>query len=263
MRRTFAWGLALVALAAGASAAPAGAVAPAGAPLAIPLLAAGDSPRLLLAQRAIEREWGPSSDSLYATIDLPGWRSEGLALALSAGVPGTGQYYAGEGSGIYYLVAEIAGWTARTLFRRRGDDLRQDAEGFAGPPDQSGSAWSFQRWAQATGQDPAELERLYQGDPEAFFRTIGADARYLEGWSGNPQDTRSRFLSYRGDSDSALRRARAAEMGLWLNHIVAAVDAMHAARLNNIPLQRNLELRIKSGWGGGHPQVLAAVEARF
>jgi len=59
--------------------------------LALARLAGASHPELIWAQRTIEREWGPSEDSVYVETDVPGWRSEGLALGLSAAVPGLGQ----------------------------------------------------------------------------------------------------------------------------------------------------------------------------
>ena len=67
-------------------------------------------PELWLAQRSIDREWGLSDDSTYATVDVPGWKSEGLAFTMSAVLPGTGQLYVGEDSGWYYMIAEAVLW---------------------------------------------------------------------------------------------------------------------------------------------------------
>jgi len=81
-------------------------------------------PELWLAQRAIDREWGPSDDSTYRTVDVKGWKSEGLALALSSAVPGAGQIYTGEGSGWLYVVGEALGWAGRVITHHRGVQLR-------------------------------------------------------------------------------------------------------------------------------------------
>src|SRR5262245_34774719 len=71
----------------------------------------------LLAQRTIDRQWGLSEDSVYVTVDVPGWKSEALATTLSAIVPGTGQFYTGEGMGWVFVAAEAAGWGGWLWYR--------------------------------------------------------------------------------------------------------------------------------------------------
>ena len=58
-------------------------------------------------------------------------------------------------------------------------------------------------------------------------------------------------------------RARLAGYALWLNHVLAAVDALRAVRLHNLTLQNNLELRLRSSWRGGQPAVVATLVRRF
>ena len=67
----------------------------------------------------------------------------------------------------------------------------------------------------------------------------------------------------RDRSDELANRARWATAGLWLNHAVAAVDALRAARLHNLPIRRNLDLRVESSWRRGEPGVMAIVRRRF
>ena len=57
--------------------------------LALPILTGAQKPELTLAQRVIEREWGPSEDSVYVVVDVPGWREEAYAMGLSAAAPGS------------------------------------------------------------------------------------------------------------------------------------------------------------------------------
>jgi hypothetical protein len=239
------------------------AAAAGGSRLALPILSGAEKPELRLAQRVIEREWGPSEDSVYVIVDVPGWREEAYAMGLSAAAPGLGQVYAGEWRGLWFAVAEAAGWTARTIFRRRGDELRDDAARYAGPPAQAASNWSFARWSAATESDPADLEALYAADREAFYDLIGSDPRYLAGWAGDPSQTRGAFSELRRHSNARLRYARFTGEGLWMNHLAAAIDALRAARLQNLRLQRNLELKVRSGWRDGRPTLSAALERSF
>jgi hypothetical protein len=221
-------------------------------------------PELTLAQRAITRDWGPSDDSTYVEIELPGWKSEGGAMLASALVPGTGHLYVGENTGYLFLLAEAAGWTARTLYRQRADDRRDEGASLAGSPTDPTSTWSATRWAQATGGDPAELIALYHGDRDAFLKRIATDPALLAGWSGSdPTLTRRSLDGLLVEADRAQRRANYAGAALWLNHLIAAADALRAARIRNIPIQRNLEIQLKSQWKSGHPGFRVALAGRF
>lgn len=231
--------------------------------LALPLVGGGESPMLLFAQRAITRRWGPSDDSTYVEIQVPDWRSEGGAMAMSALVPGVGQAYVGEQSAFVYALAEVTGWAARWFYARRADSRRADAESYAGSPADPSSAWSFERWQSATGGDPSELERIYAADRQAFLREIATDPRYLAGWSGNPTATRAGLDDLLAGADRNQQRANVAGAAVWINHLVSAADALRAARIHNLPLRRNLELRLQTGWSGGHPGVTATLERRF
>ncbi len=232
-------------------------------PLAFALLG-DDAPELMLAQRAIERSWGPSDDTLYQEIDIPDWRSEPAALALSAAVPGLGQAYAGDAKrGMWFAAAEIAAWMSHVIYRDRGRELRDEASRYAGNPVEAGSTWSVSRWSEATQSDPAEVERLYSADPEVFFDLIASDPRYLAGWAGDPSASRHTFSELRKNSESRLSTARWAATALWVNHTIAAFDALRAARLHNVPLGKQLDLRVKGDWKNGRPALVASLRRRF
>jgi hypothetical protein len=221
------------------------------------------NPTLILAQRAIERSWGASDDSVYVVHEIPDWRSEGFAIALSSAVPGLGQAYAGEARrGLMFAAAEAAGWIVRQIHAKRGDDLRDQAALFAGTPTDSASAWSFARFAGTTDEE-SEIEALYTVDPDAFYDRIATDPRYASGWGVDHDQQRRSLIDLREISDHRLRMAHYAEVGLWLNHLVAAVDALRSARQHNLPLIPKLGIRVKSGWRSGGPAVTALIERRF
>jgi hypothetical protein len=255
--------LALLASLLAAAAAVAATAPAAGSAFVLPAIAGDSRPTLMLAQRAIDRTWGPSEDTVYTEVHVQDWRSEGLAATASAILPGAGHVYVGENSGYLYALAEASGWVAHTLFHQKAVDRREQAERFAGTPTDASSGWSATRWADATGGDPAEIEALYAADRSAYLRLIASDDRYLAGWSGNTSASRSQFQGLRQSSQEMYRRARYAEMGLWLNHLVSAVDALRIARLHDLPLRRNLDLKLRGSWRGGRPALLAAVERSF
>jgi hypothetical protein len=214
----------------------------------------------LIAQRVIEREWGPSEDSVYKAIDLREWKSEGFALGASAALPGVGELYTGEKSGFLFAIAEVAGWTANLLYRHDARHLRDEAAAVAGAPGDTASGWSAARWSAATGSDPAALERLYAADHEAYWNLIASDPAYASGWRSG--GVSGEFQHLRGNSDDQFGRARMAGVALFLNHVLSAADALKAARLHNLPLQKNLELQLR-GSIGSHGGVMAALERRF
>jgi hypothetical protein len=220
-----------------------------------------ERPELILAQRVIDRDWGPPDDSIYVEVEFPGWKSEPLAAALSAAVPGAGQAYVGEGGAWMYAALEVAGWGGWWWYRHDAGRLRDQAAGVAGVPDDPASGWSFERWAEATQADPAEMAALYQVDREAFFNLIASDTRFLAGWAS--ADARTEFGTLRIRADSRLGRSRVFTTGLWLNHLVAAVNALRAARFHNMPLSRRVGVRIEGGVRRGSPTLALALERKF
>ena len=231
--------------------------------LALALVGGGTTPGLLLAQRTIDREWGPSEDSVYVTVEVHGWRSEAAAMALSAAVPGAGQAYAGSSRAWWFALAEGAGWVARWIYLSGGHRLQDDAEAYAGPPADTTSRWSFDRWERVSNQDASELKLLYARDRDAFFDRIGSDPAFLAGWAGDPAATRVRYGVLREEADVRLHRARYTAGGLWINHLVAAFDAVRAARVRDMSLGHDVKLRVGSGWGRNGPALTATLRRTF
>ena len=230
------------------------------------LLKASETPKLWLAQRVIEREWGASEDSTYVELELPGYKSEGWAMAMSAVVPGAGQLYVGEGSGWWFLLGELAGWGGRQLLLNKADDFAADAANFVGNPFDSSSTWSFARYQYYTGGDVQSLQQLWTVDRDAYFTAILRDARYLDGFSGSrPENTFLVFRDLRDKRDQSLVRARYLETALIVNHLFAAWDAMRAARFQNLPLERRRGTQLKLGerWGDSGPELRAALVRNF
>lgn len=225
---------------------------------------ASEVPELWLAQRTIEREWGLSEDSTYRTLDVQGWKQEGLALTLSGVVPGVGHLYVGENSGWAYLLGEALGWVGRTVTRRRGDDLRDQAVAFIGDPNDPTSPWSFERYASNTGDNADQLRALWTQDRDAFYETISNDTRYQSGFAGpDPSAAYDTYQDAHESSQKRYRQSRYLEVALWVNHAVAAFDALRAARLHNLPLKRNLELQLGGRMRAGHPTMRASLVRRF
>jgi len=239
----------------------AGAVDARGSVLAIPQLTGDQKPELVLAQRTIGRSWGLAPGE--TKTPTPGWRSEGLAFLMSGVAPGSGQLYSGSGRAWWFAAAEVLGWATNLFFDSRADAWRRDAEHYAGSPSDAASAWSFERWENATGGDASGLRALYDRDREVFFDLIGSDPAYLEGWDGNATVNRAAFVDLRDHSENHLRTARTARAGLWLNHVLAAFDALRSARGHNQSLGPGIGLRFERRWQDDGLAMTAALERRF
>ena len=234
-------------------------------PLALPirrLVVAGGDGRL--AQRVIDREWGLSEDSTYRVVDVPGWKSEGLAFGLSGVVPGAGQVYAGEGSGWFYLLAEGAGWIGRAFERNRARQHYDEMVRFVGDPTDSSSGFSFARYTKRTGSPPTDLERLWAGDHDAYYRALANDPSYAQGFDGLlPDEQYSHYSDLLAQHRESTRDARILEGVLMLNHLVSAIDALRAARMNNVPLTEQYHLELGERMRHGRAELRAAVVRRF
>jgi hypothetical protein len=223
-----------------------------------------DVPELWLAQRTIDREWGMSDDSTYKTIDIPGYKSEGWAMMMSAALPGTGQLYVGEGSGWLFLLAEVAGWTGHYLVHDRAQTLSKNAANYVGDPTDSSSTWSFARYASATGSDATQMETLWNHDRDAFYQALATNTQFKDGFKGpDPVATYTEYQGIRQDSQDDFQKVHYLDVALLLNHVVAAVDALRAARAHNMPLQRNIDLKLGGGLSHGQPEFHATLTRRF
>ncbi len=255
--------LMLAALLAGAASASAGVRA--WSELALPVVdVAPAQGGELLAQRVIDREWGLSEDSVYTEVNVPGWKSEGVAMALSAGLPGAGQLYVGEGSGWAFLLVEALGWAGRAFTKGEAGNAGHDATVFVGNPYDTTAGWSFERWQRATGGNTATLEQYWAYDREAFYQALRNDPTLLAGFSGlQPEESSRAYRDLRDSRDRNLRRAHLAEGLLWVNHVAAAIDAVRAARLHNLPLRQEYQLQLGQRMREGQREYHAALVRRF
>lgn len=233
-----------------------------GYPLALDVLSKTEgTPELLLAQRSIEREWVTRDDPAARAAFLPGGKSEMGAFSLSALVPGAGQLYSGEKSGYAYLLAEALSWAGLIYFDNRADQQYAKATSTAGAPSDSASAWSFKRYAAQTGNDPAALEQMYAADPSSFWYAVAHDDELAAGWSNG--DSRASFSDQLAQSNDTRRHVGQVTGVLWLNHLISAADAFRAARIYNLPLQRNLELKTKASLHRGKPELALTLVHSF
>ena len=223
-----------------------------------------DVPELWLAQRSIDRDWGLSEDSTYRVVDVPGYKSEGWAMMMSAAVPGTGQLYVGESSGWFFLAAEVIGWTGHYLVHDRAQSLSGDAANYVGDPTDSSSTWSFARYAAVSGSEATQMETLWNHDRDAFYQALATNTQFKDGFKGpDPVATFSTYAGIRQTSQDRFQQVHYLDVALLLNHVAAAFDALRAARAHNLPLQRNMDLKLGGGLSHGQPTFHATLTRRF
>ena len=232
--------------------------------LGMPVRPAGSVPGDLLAQRSIDREWGPADDSTYREVDVPGWKSEGLALVLSGAVPGAGHLYLGENGGWAFAAGEAAFWLGHWFEARAARQEWDHLEAFIGDPYDSSGVFSFARYAKATHHGTADLERLWHGDRRAFFRELNDNPLYFDGFAAGDQfNLQLRVHNMVDAHDVSLRREWLFDAALWANHLLAGLDALRAARSHNAPLREQYHIELGQRWRDGQREVRAALVRRF
>ncbi|MEO6462234.1 MAG: DUF5683 domain-containing protein [Candidatus Eisenbacteria bacterium] len=231
----------------------------------VPVLVTGDArPELQLAQRAIQRDLRgtPASEAPYAMVDVPGWKSEGGAAAMSLALPGAGQLYTGSKRGYLYLGVEAVALLSYATFQAKSETKRDEYHAYVGDPNEVESRFSFNRLGSEVS--PEELNRLrtvYERNPAEFYQAVTLQSQYAGGWS-DPDD---RFDAQAISEDADTQRSRS-RFGLYTaiaNHLVSAVDALNLARFNNFALRENMTLKLKLRPGLRHGSYAFSVTQKF
>ncbi|MDI6808351.1 MAG: hypothetical protein QME66_05145 [Candidatus Eisenbacteria bacterium] len=183
------------------------------------------------AQRAIKREekkeeQGEEQKSKEARTPP----NPGGALFLSLAMPGTGEIYAQRsvtGRSLVFWGVEAVGWVTFFSFRASGKAEEREYKRFAD------EHWDWARYRNtvSTPDDTLASEflgELYEKDKGEFYEEIGKDNRFIAGWDTSL--SRTTYLSRRDKSNSLLRTARYATMGLLLNRVASALDALILAK---------------------------------
>jgi hypothetical protein len=231
----------------------------------VPVLVAGDhAPELVLAQRAIRRDFGvePAVEPGYADVEMPQWKSVGRAGLFSLALPGTGQLYAGSKRGYLYLGVEAVALLSYATFSARSDEKRDEYHEFVGDPNDPASRFSFDRLgASIPSEEIARLRTIYERNPSEFYQAVTAQSQYAPGW----QDPDERFSAQEisEDADRQDGRSRASLYTLIANHLVSAADALNLARLTNFALRENMTLKLKLRPGGHHSSYAFTVTQKF
>jgi hypothetical protein len=219
--------------------------------------------------------------AVFALDDLPDKKSPLLAGVMSAVLPGSGELYVGEylKAAIFFAV-EAALITVAVVNNNEGDRLTSEFEAFAdehwsavdysnymmehwqelGLSEQCAIDINFegnlQPWEQVNWDDLNHCEgligvfshRLPPHGQQQYYELIGKYKQYSSGWdefngtSYNqvPQIMKD-YAVMRGNANDAYNVASTAVVGLYINHLLSAVDAVWSATTYN----KNLAVKMR------------------
>lgn len=227
--------------------------------------------------------------------DMPGKKSAVLSGVLSAIIPGAGQVYNENYwiAGIFVAI-EAALITTAITYDNKGDDQTEMFENFA---DEN---WSVVKYAEYLveheyNNDPEVLNRIIiSNDPnlppwervdwnelneaetgshdlpphgeQQYYELIGKYHQYIPGWPGgnntsNPPQIMLDYSVMRGEANDYYNTASTAVIGVYLNHLLSAAEAVWgAARFNN---NLAVNIRVETFNFAGRTELIPTLKMKF
>jgi hypothetical protein len=219
--------------------------------------------------------------AVFTLDDLPEKKSPLLAGVMSAVLPGSGEFYVGEylKAAIFFAV-EVTLITVAVVNNNEGDELTAEFEAFAddhwsavdyseymmdhwqelGLSEQCvidiNTDGNLQPWERVNWNDLNHCEslisvfshRLPIHGQQQYYELIGKYKQYSSGWEGFngtsynqvPQIMKD-YAVMRGNANDAYNVASTAVVGLYINHLLSAVDAIWSATTYN----KNLAVKMR------------------
>jgi len=188
-------------------------------------------------------------------------KSKAKALALSALLPGAGQYYAGKkGRATFFFLAESAIWTSLVVFEVQGhlrkNNYKEYAELMTGV-DAEGKPDEFYRaLGQYVRSDPGpgsynesirrEARALYPNDREKQEQYLLENGYFGDdAWQWQSEEDQARYKDLRKKSQLSFRRATYMVGLAVANRILAAMDAARSVSNPAGPPREPLGLRFE------------------
>lgn len=210
--------------------------------------------------------------------DLPSKKSPVLAGVLSAIIPGSGQIYNGD----YWIAAafvavEAALITTAVVYDNKGDDqttyFQNYADDYTNPdhhwsvvnyaewlntyhdgnieinPDETLPPWQRVDWNQVNAAEVGSHHLPPHGEQQ-YYELIGKYHEYSPGWNdftggANKELISANFTYYageRGQANDYYNTASTAIVGIYINHLLAAAEAVWGANRFNDKLAINLRV---------------------
>lgn len=215
---------------------------------------------------------------VFAFDDLPDKKSPLLAGVMSAVLPGSGEFYVGEyiKAAIFFAV-EVTLITVAVVNNNKGDDLTAEFEAFADVhwsvvkysnnlllqpglpdgcdipinPDESLPPWErIEDWGALNHCEDGFSHKLPFHGEQQYYELIGKYHQYSSGWdefdpavdgfSDVPQIMKD-YAVMRGNANDAYNVASTAVVGLYINHLLSAIDAVWSATTYN----KNLAVKMR------------------
>ena len=210
---------------------------------------------------------------VFMVDDIPEKKSPVLAGVMSAVVPGSGEFYVGEylKAAIFFAV-EVTLIAVAVSYDNKGDDLTAEYRAFADEhwsvvkyseylmankdelglpegcsirihPNESLPPWErIEDWSEINQCESKFSHRLENYGEQQYYELIGKYGQYSSGWDtfdfnndgfyDVPQIMRD-YSVMRGDANSAYNVASKVVIGLYINHLLSAVDAVWSATKYN------------------------------
>ena len=232
--------------------------------------------------------------------DQPGQKSPVLAGVMSAVLPGSGELYAGEylKAAIFFAV-EAALVTTAVVYNNKGDNGTAEFEAFADEhwsvvkyseylldnkaklgipedcdipinPDESLPPWErIEDWDALNRCESIFPHQLAHYGEQQYYEEIGKYGSFSSGWddfkSGDPFryiTSRMKYYSQmRGQANDYYNIADKAIIGLYINHLLSAVDAVWSATVHNKDL--SVKMRVQNVYLADRVEWVPTLNLRY
>ncbi len=223
--------------------------------------------------------------------DIPGKKTPMLSGLFSAIIPGAGQIYNEDYwiAGIF-IALEAALITTAVIYDKKGDDQTAKFETYADMnwsvvdyaewlntyenksiainPDESLPPWERVNWSELNASEVGSHTLPLYGEQQ-YYELIGKYHQYSPGWNdytgGSNIDLISpNFTFYageRGQANDFYNTASTAVVGIYINHLLSAAEAVWGATRFNSNLTVNLRVETHNLAGGA--ELVPTLKMRF
>lgn len=216
------------------------------------------------------------TEPAFQLVDESDKKSPVLAGVMSALVPGSGEFYLGNylKAGIFFAL-DVALIATAISYNNKGNDREAAFEAFADEhwsvvkyaeflnskgadisinPDESLPPWERVNWTELNDAEFSNLpgvissHHLVSHGEQQYYEVIGKYNQYIPGWPGgvdqyNPPQIMLNYARMRGDANSAYNTASKIVIGVYVNHLLSAIDAVWSAHRYNDNLAVNLRMK--------------------
>jgi hypothetical protein len=239
--------------------------------------------------KIISETYPQTQQPVLLNNEIIGKKTPMLSGLFSAIIPGAGQFYNEDYwiAGIFVAV-EAAVITTAVINDNKGDDQTEKFENFAD------DSWSVVKYAEYLDPEGDDIEIDYEtpglepwerivnwselnaaetgshhlpphGDQQ-YYELIGKYHQYIPGWPGgegtsNPPQIMLDYSGMRGDANDFYTSAKTAVIGIYVNHLLSAVEAVWGAvRFNN---DIAVKMRVENINLTGRDELIPTLNVRY